>query len=296
MKTAEQKELLRKCRHKAEIPITIGAIILTILMVVLVVFLAKLSANNDWAADFLINTLGYEDTDLELVLKYGNILILILIGIQAIKLIWELFKNAGIAMVNDIPMKESYSPEIYAEYTKYCEMLGINEPPKFLLALDTENLESTGITIKSNRYLRLNAEILELTEYFGDNVVRFEVLRDLAHIAYNHYNYCLLIATVVARWLPFVRCIYNRVMCYSVDRLVAELMGKDEAITLLLQYYLAFAYEEEKRDEYIDRIKDVKLNRVERLSAVLNNLTSDTPSYLYRIKALVKDNNNGRLI
>ena len=84
-------------------------------------------------------------------------------------------------------------------------------------------------------------------------------------------------------------------MCYSSDRLTAEIMGKDECITVLLENYLQSAYEPDKREEYMKRL-DRKLTPIEKLSEVFDNLSTDTPSYLYRIRALADDSNPGRII
>ena len=291
MKTKEQKALLKKCRHKAEIPVTIAAVILTVLFVLFVVFLVHSLENNQWAEDFLMYQLGYEETDIQFALKCGKYLVIVIIAIMVLKLTWELFKNAGIAMVEDVPIEESDNPEIFNEYREWCKKLGIQKIPKLLLAVDKENLESTGITIKSNRYLRMDLYKLDDRD---DNIVRFEILHDLAHIAYHHYSYPLLIATVVARWLPFAKSIYSRIMCYSADKLVSEMIGKEECITVLLEKYLMYAYNPEQRDEYVKRL-DRKLNTAEKISSVLNNLTTDTPSYLYRLKSIA-DDRDGRVI
>ena len=72
MKTKEQRELLAKCRHKAEIPVTVAAVILTILFTVLVIFLFKSSGNNQWASDFLMNTLEYEEAEVDFAIKSGK--------------------------------------------------------------------------------------------------------------------------------------------------------------------------------------------------------------------------------
>ena len=290
MKTKEQKELLAKCRHRAEIPMTVIAVILTVLFVFLVVFLVRSLGDDQRAEDFLVNQLEFEETDIEFALKCGKYLVVAIIAVMVLKLAWELFRNAGIAMVEDIPIEESDSPEIFQEYREYCEKLGITDIPKFLLAADRGNLESTGITIKSNRYLRMNIFGIGL----DDSITKFDILHDLADMAYRHYDYPLLIATVVARRLPLVKNLYSRIMCYSSDRLAAELMGREECITVLLRKYLKAAYEEDQREEYVKRL-DRELNFVEKISAVLNNLSTDTPSYIYRLKAIV-DDKSGRVI
>ena len=296
MKNKAQKELLKKCRHKAEIPFTIFSIILTILFAFFVSFLFKSSGNNEWALNFLMNNLEYEEADVDFALQCGKYILIVIVIVLFVKLFYELFKNAGIAMVHDVPVEESYSPKVFKEYKQCCKKLGITKVPKLLLATDKENLEATGITIKSNRYLRMYIDIVDAAVGSeDDNLIRFEVLHDLSDIAYNRYHYVLLILTIVARWLPIVRNIYSRIMCYSSDRLTAELMGKEECITVLLKNYLQSAYEPDKREEYINRL-DRKLSPVEKMSEILDNLSSATPSYLYRIKALVDDKNNGRVI
>ena len=291
MKTKGQKSLLKKCRHKAEIPVTIAAVILTVLTLLLVVFLVSSLGKNQWAEEFLVNNFELEEADIQFALKCGKYLVIAIIAVLALKLTWELFKNAGIAMVEDVPVEESDYPEIFTKYRKWCEILGIEETPKLFLATDRDNLESTGIKIKSKRYLRV-----DLSSLGGDDesMTDFEIVRELAHIAYHHYSYPLLIATIVARHLPFVKNIYSRIMCYSVDKLAAEIIGKEESITVLLENYLESAYDSEQRNEYVKRL-DRKLNTTEKISAVLNNLTTDTPAYLYRLKAIASDK-DGKVI
>ena len=295
MKTKEQKALLKKCRHKAEIPVTIAAVILTVLSILLVVFLVSSLGKNQWAEEFLINNFEFEEADIQFALKCGKYLVIAIVAVLVLKLTWELFKNAGIAMVEDVPVAESDYPEIFKEYREWCEKLGIKKTPKLFLATDKENLESTGITIKSSRYLRMDLSALDVRDMVeDDNVVRFEIIHELAHIAYHHYSYPLLIATVVARWLPFVKNVYSRIMCYSADKLVSEMIGKEECITVLLENFMVSAYDSEQREEYVKRL-DRKLNTTEKISAVLNNLTTDTPAYLYRLKAIA-DDRDGRVI
>ena len=297
MKTKEQKALLKKCRHRAEIPVTIVAIVLTVAVAVLIVFLFGSVGKNQQAEEILIEQFEYEQTDIDFAVKCGRYLLIAIVVFLFLKLLWELFKNAGIAMVNDIPFEEKYDPKLYKEYQTFCEKLGIREIPKLLLAADKENLESTGITIKSEWYLRMDLSSVDIAGITGDDdVIRFEVLHDLAHIAYHHYHYALLIATVAARWIPIVKSIYNRVMCYSADRLTAELISREECITVFLERYMQSTYESERRDEYIKRLKDQKLTFTERLSAALYNLTQDTPSYPDRIRALMDERNHGRVV
>ena len=297
MKTKEQKALLKKCRHRMEIPITIAAVVITVAFAVLVVLLFGSVGKNQQAEDILIEQLEYEQADIDFALKCGKYLLIVIVIALFLKLVWELFKNAGIAMVNDVPFEEKYDPKLYTEYRECCEKLGIQEIPKLLLATDKENLESTGITIKSERYLRMDFSSLVIAGATGnDDVIRFEVFRDLAHIAYHHYHYALLIPTVVARWLPFVKSIYNRVMFYSADRLAAELIGREECITVLLERYLQSAYEPERRSEYLARINEQKLTAIERVSAALHNLTTDTPSYTDRVRALMNNRRSGRIV
>ena len=297
MKTKEQKALLKKCRHRAEIPMTVAAIVLTVITVLLVILLVSSVGKDQKAAEILTEQLEYEQADIDFAVKCGKYLLIAIVIALFLKLVWELFKNAGIAMVNDVPFEEKYDPKLYKEYRKYCEKFGIQEPPKLLLATDKENLESTGITIKSERYLRMDLSSVDIAGGTGDDdVIRFEVLHDLAHIAYHHYHYALLIATVAARWIPIVKSIYNRVMCYSADRLTAELISREECITVLLERYMQSAYEPERREEYIKRLKDQKLTFTERLSAALYNLTQDTPSYPDRIRALMDERNHGRVV
>ena len=85
-------------------------------------------------------------------------------------------------------------------------------------------------------------------------------------------------------------------MCYSADRLAAELISREECITVFLERYMQSAYEPERREEYIKRLKDQKLTFTERLSAALYNLTQDTPSYPDRIRALMDERNHGRVV
>ena len=289
MKTKEQKALLKKCRHRAEIPMTVAAIVLTVITVLLVILLVSSVGKDQKAAEILTEQLEYEQADIDFAVKCGKYLLIAIVVFLFLKLLWELFKNAGIAMVNEVPFEEKYDPKLYKEYREFCEKLGIREIPKLLLAADKENLESTGITIKSERYLRMDLSSVDITDITGDDdVIRFEVLHDLAHIAYHHYHYALLIATVAARWIPIVKSIYNRVMCYSADRLTAELISREECITVFLERYMQSTYESERRDEYIKRLKDQKLTFAERISATLYNLTQDTPSYPDRIRALIK--------
>ena len=179
MKTKEQKALLKKCRHRAEIPVTIVAIVLTVAVAVLIVFLFGSVGKNQQAEEILIEQFEYEQTDIDFAVKCG----------------------------------------------KY-----------------------------------------------------------------------LLTATVAARWIPIVKSIYNRVMCYSADRLTAELISREECITVFLERYMQSTYESERRDEYIKRLKDQKLTFTERLSAALYNLTQDTPSYPDRIRALMDERNHGRVV
>lgn len=297
MKTKEQKESLKKCRHRMEIPFTVAAVVITLIVAALIVFLFRSAGKDQQAEKILVEQLAYERIDIEFAKKCGEYLLIAVVLFLFLKLLWELFKNAGIAMVNDIPFEKEHDPQIYEEYLRYCEMLGIREPPKFLLALQTGNLESDGITIKSERYLRVKLATLGIAKATrNQDILRFEVLHDLAHIAYHHYHYALLIPTVTARWLPFARNIYSRIMCYSADRLTAELMGRDECISVLLGNYMLSAYDPQYREEYIKRLKEQKLTLTERVSAALHNLTTETPSYPDRLRALLSDRNNGRII
>ena len=274
-----------------EFPVTIAAVVITVAIAVLAVLLFRSVGNDQHAEEILMEQLEYEQADIDFAVKCGKYVLIVIVLFLFLKLVWELFKNAGIAMVNDVPFEKKYNPQIYEEYLRHCKTLGIQSPPRLFLSTQLGNLESTGITIKSEHYLRVDQGAADNQDNF-----RFEVLHDLAHIAYHHYHYVLLIPTVAARWIPFVKGIYNKVMCYSADRLTAELMGREACITVLLQNYMLSAYEPELREVYIKRLNEQKLTMSERISAALYNLTADTPSYPDRIRALADDRNRGRLI
>ena len=72
MKTKEQKALLKKCRHRAEIPMTVAAIVLTVITVLLVILLVSSVGKDQKAAEILTEQLEYEQADIDFAVKCGK--------------------------------------------------------------------------------------------------------------------------------------------------------------------------------------------------------------------------------
>lgn len=296
MKEKEVKELLKKCRHKAEIPITICAILINILAVVLVIYVFNTDSENLFLFELLSNVFNFEEYDIAIALALGKYLLFFIIVFWIIGLIWMLFTNIGIAMVDDIPLTEKVDSRLYGVYLDYCKKLGIKKIPKLFLAPNLDNIYSDGITIKSNKYVRIDNAATDLAIIDNDwTNVEYEIAWELAHIAYGHYSYWLLLLTVIARWLPIIRSLYSRVMCYSADKLASEIVGKENSIKALLMDYFMNKYEEKKVKDYIGYLYSEKQNFIEKLSEMFTNLSKDMPSYKYRLQALLKDE-DGKLL
>lgn len=287
---SDVQELLKKSRHKAEIPITICAILINVIVVAFLIYVFNAKTEDLFLFELLSNVFSLEEYEIAIAIACGKYLFLLIIAFWFVRLIWTLFTNVGIAMVDDIPLTEKVDSRLYGIYLDYCKKLGIKKIPKLFLAPNLDNIYSDGITIKSTKYVRIDNAATDLAIIDNDwTNVEYEIAWELAHIAYGHYSYWLLILTVIARWLPIIRSLYSKVMCYSADKLASEIVGKEKSIKALLMDYFMNKYEEKKVKDYIGYLYSEKPNFIERLSEIFTNFSKDSPSYKCRLQALLND-------
>ena len=67
-----KNDLIRKCRHKAEIPFTIFAVVLNVFCGWVLIRLLRIAGNNEWATKLLVDVLKCEEADVVIAIRFGR--------------------------------------------------------------------------------------------------------------------------------------------------------------------------------------------------------------------------------
>lgn len=281
---------LKELRHKAEKPLHIISLLFSLITYGIFTYLAVEAARNDEAGDILTRLFEDEEEGIfEPLFRYGALFVLIALAVTFLVILFRGIRNYGEAVTCDVPVSDRQFPELKNTCTAYAKRLGIRYVPELFISEENNaEIEFSSLTVKSGNYIRLNGYSVYCSHESDDYTLQyFRIASELAHIALGHRSILWILLTLPARVLPLYRHMYVRVMNYSADRVAAELMGKEEAVTSIV-----FSTNDFYFISIVDRkafLKDVKnLNTGwHKVSRLYYNMTSDIPSLAERVSAIL---------
>ena len=296
-KKKELRKFKRMCRHKAEIPMFVLSIVLTMGILSSITYFGVIKIGSQENFVKLMEEFEINENAAELLIGFGRFLSIGLIAILVFRLFFTFFRDYGRAIARDLPITENQFEELYTKAREYSERLGIEEEPKIYSSAEDEYVDFHGIEMFSPFVIKVDADTFAATYELEnmDNML-YDIAFDLAADFMGHKNIWRFVVTCAVNWIPIYGDLCYRIMCYTDDRVVRELMGDEAALkslTTKLNYCWMIPYTSE--DEYV---KDINrpLTPFQSVARFVENLLSKEPIPAYRIATMADPTKkNGRL-
>ena len=293
----EARKLLKNARHKAEIPLTVLAVVLTVGILAFISYMAVTARGNEEVMEFLTKFTGFEKPIVQFILRAGGDIALAVIVYLLAMLVQQNMTFLGKVLSNEMRLSDSrfsYLKEYYEDCVKACGMK--NAPELFIVGTEYQS-EVLGVPVRSNNVLAIDKKMILKAEQTGDwGDVEYSVAKRLAKI---HLGYCSLpnqMFTFCIKLIPGLKQLFSRCRTYSIDRVVMALLGREKAFeNVFCECYDVDLYRDLDRKEIIDN-KTKSLSRAEEVSKSLENFGSEAPIAPYRLKAMLDTETDGRLL
>lgn len=279
---------IKRLRHKAEQPMKTVALLFSLCVYGLLTYLSIHALKNPKSADVLIEYISDEEGFFQPLIHYGAFFVIAALAMVYIVITWKFFKNLGEAVSCDLPVSNRQFTNIKESCELYAKKLGLGFAPELYISQEgNAEIETSFMTVKSERYIRLNCYYtLTACDTGNYNTIHFLIASELAHIALGHRSVLWTLLTLPARVLPFFNDVVARVMNYSADAVAAALIGNKEAIEAIVilsnDPYMA---EQMDKDIYVDDITQMEA-KFHRSARTYYNFISDVSVPAYRIAAL----------
>jgi len=296
------KQVIKKTRHKAEIPLWIIAYAVTII-IYLVAAAFCLGINND--ASFYQELLASTDNDeisiaiLNVIKVIGAGAIIIIILALAIYIAFNLYKMYAQEMAYAVKVSEVNFPEIYNKAKEFSDKLGFKKVPEIYVTQENGSLNAFASNVVFRQYIQLNAEMVDIAymENKDFDAIYFIMGHEFGHLYFKHTSIRNIVFTIFFKMVPFFGNLLTRAMEYSCDRVAQALTDdKQSAQSLIICAAGRHLYKHVDMNEYINNALG-NYGPLQRLARLLLNLTKSHPIMPFRIKALMDpDRKSGRLI
>ena len=281
----ELKELVRKSRHKAELPVTAVFVIISLAMYAAVAYFGIIAPSLPEGVEKLAEMLEYASV----LAKCGKYIVIAFVGITLVRIVWAYFRDIGAAFARDVRISEKQSKEVYDIYNSLVERMHYTAPPTLSLSKENSDMTVLGVPIKNYYCIRMNEVQVFNAHDYGDDYskVKFLIASELAHTVLGHKDVLLFILTYPARVIPVFNNLLDHFQTYSSDRVAAELMDEEEIVR-------AITWDENDIDyagwcldgsKYEKSLND-GINAYFRFGRFIENLSSDTPVPIYRLYAV----------
>jgi len=205
----------------------------------------------------------------------GKIAVMILSIILIFLLIVWIKHWVRVMTIKDIGIRlghTQYQNE-YEEIRQHAEQIGLWKMPEVLIAQHQSIKRPTTIGLFQKYLLVLPSP--DLT----DQGRRFEMIRELGRLRYNHEEKKLLL--LLGSWVPFLRTAYLRACAETADRMALSQLGEAERIPALVQSIVGpVTLTDQQMDAYIEeKVRPVGLG------SLIGHLFRSQPSVARRLEA-----------
>ena len=294
----ELRKMARKLRHPAEFPLTVLSVIITLITLAGISYGAIFARANESAIKFLTEYTGFDEKTIALILSLGGDVAVVLMIVLIIKIIYANLTFLGKVVSQEMRASDSVYSDVCQYYKNRAEELGIKNLPPIFLTTSNYKTEVLGVEIRGKNAITVDKAAVIKAEKSDEWLdVEYTICKRVANIFLGHYDLWFQLATFAGRLIPTYKQLFSRAMTYSVDRLVQEMMGEEDAFKAI--FTSCYDIEMYKDDMEIREIVENKVrdySRAERLSKFGANLMSDKPIAPYRLQALLDQDKPGRLL
>ena len=267
---------IKRFRHKAENPLYLLCILITIV----VVCVGITSDTGDFIVQYFM-----EDDEWDL---FTAIFVLPVI------IIFVLYYQYASTRAYAIKVTEKNFPEIYYKSLEFAKKLNIKKIPPVYIEQQNGILNAFAASIFGRRYCMLNAELVDVAymEHKDFDTVFFILAHEYGHHYYKHADFKHIALVFLAHLIPVFGALHSRAREYSCDRIAQLLLGRDgvqEAMILSAGRHL---YKHVDAQDYLEDMKNGK----EFLPRLIN-LFATHPIMSKRIAALADpEKKSGKLL
>ena len=142
------------------------------------------------------------------------------------------------------------------------------------------------LTIYNLNILRISPNSLQSSLKEDDTKVRYIVAKEAAAMFLRYQNPLMPLFLTCTNWIPLLNSCVSRAICYSVDRVIRELLGDEAAVQGLLKSIITPNLQDSMDfDVYISDI-NAYCRLKDRFIIFIENLLSYEPIPKYRIAAM----------
>lgn len=155
--------------------------------------------------------------------------------IAVIYIIVRLFLDFGhelsVTRLNSVRVTCEQFPGIYKWIQFYAKALGLRKIPNLYVRQLGGDIVSLSSNFFFRNYIMISSEIFECEE----DVIKFFIAHEMAHIAYNHTKIWYNLFMLISRYIPFLYAALSRATVYSCDNVARALCSEGiDGICLML--------------------------------------------------------------
>ncbi len=298
----DTKEIIKKTRHKAELPLKYISIAITVISMFLIGLAAGLAKNDsDFKAQFL-STIEEDQqfsSIVEGLIDFGIGCSIILVIFLVLLLLYQYYKLYAGIMSYSIKVTPTNFPEIYNKAQEFADKLGLKKVPEVYIQQHNGQINAFATYLVGKRYVQLNAEIVDIAymENKDFDTLYFVMAHEFGHIYLRHVTLLTNLLTFVGKLIPLFAPTYVRAQEYSADRVAQALtdnVNSEQCMALLSSGRHLYKYVD--INDYLSSAEG-NHNFIERLGRFIINLLADHPITPFRVKAIMDpDRKSGRLL
>ena len=224
----------------------------------------------------------------------GYIAVILLVLIPG-RFLWGLFRDACNVMVWEVPINDRQYGFVMNIWQEYAEKLGLEKAPA-IYASNSSMVNLKNLSVHNLSVLRISPVMLQRCPKEGDSRIRYTVAKEAAAMFLRYQNPLMPLVLTCSNWIPLLNTCVSRAICYSVDRIVRELLGDEEAVQGLIKSIISpYLHSTTDFDAYVSDLNACRRFR-DRLVIFIENLRSEEPVPQYRIAAMTDpEKKDGRL-
>ena len=293
------KKIIKKTRHKAELPLAWISIILSSVIFLAIGFAVELTSDDLQFRAELLDLVDGDEFIVELLSSLGIGCSLIAVLAIALLLLYALYQQYAEIMAYCVKVTPVNFPQIYDKAREFSEKLGLKKQPEIYVGQENGAINAFASFVLGKRYIKLNSDIVDIA-YLENNdfeTVYFTMAHEFGHVYLKHANLFYNVFTFVSRLIPIYGPLLSRAQEYSADRVAQALtdnFNADKCMSLLATGKHLYKYVD--INDYLDTAEK-NHNIIERISRFILNLFASHPINPFRVKAILDpDRKSGRLI
>lgn len=276
--------IMKKARHKAELPLIIIAAIINLICVLAMALYFKLLQDGVTViTDATSMLLTLSESEIELLSGVESYFIIFFFVLVFIKILVGIKKLYHSGYANGVRVSSSQFPQVYEIEKTLGTKMNFKKAPKVFINSDSSETKVMGVTIHSKTFFNLSPG----TAIYTPTLSQFLIAREFAHVYYGHRSMAFYLSTFISHSVPIFGKMLNRCMEYSADRAAQYILGDDVALDCLVKSCVHYLTVRELNvEEYLKAMTN-PCKKEASLYYLLTNLNSAMPINRYRIRAML---------